>query len=266
MGEAGSRNGSDMESKVIVITGASSGIGAALAEKLARKGHRLSLAARREKELGEVAGRCGPGHLAVVTDVTKMEDMQRLRDATLERFDRIDVWVNNAGRGISRKVLEVTDCEFDEIINVNLRSVLYGMQVIIPYFRRRGRGHLVNLSSYLSIVPQVSYRSIYSAAKSAVNSLTESLRIDLRDSHPDIAISLVLPGGVSTDFAKNALGGSPRGPWLKPQDVQEVAGLMVDLIRHPRPVLFTDPASAELARAYFVDSYGKKPAGGFDQK
>jgi len=162
-----------MRSKVIVITGASSGIGAALAEKLARNRHRLALAARRKKELSEVAARCGAGHLTVVTDVTKMEDMQRLRDDALERFERIDVWVNNAGRGIGRKVLEVTDDEFDEIINVNLRSVLYGMQVIVPYFQQQGKGHLVNLSSYLSIVPQVSYRSIYSAAKSAVNSLTD---------------------------------------------------------------------------------------------
>jgi len=246
-----------MESKVIVITGASSGIGAALAEKLAGGGHRLALAARRKKELDEVAARCGAGQLAVVMDVTKREDMQRLRDETLKRFQAIDVWVNNAGRGVGRKVLELADPEFDEIINVNLRSVLYGMQVIIPYFQQRGTGHLINVSSYLSVVPLLSYRSIYSAAKSAVNSLTASLQADLRDTHPEIAISLVIPGAVSTDFAKNALGGSPAGPRMKPQDVQEVAGVMADLIDHPKPVSFTDPVLPERARAYFADVYGK---------
>jgi short-subunit dehydrogenase len=245
-----------MESKVIVITGASSGIGAALAERLAADGHHLALAARRKSELGEVAARCGAEHLAVVTDVTKREDMARLRDETLERFKKIDVWVNNAGRGVGRKVLELADSEFDEIINVNLRSVLYGMQVIVPYFQQRGKGHLVNVSSYLSIVPLVSYRSIYSAAKSAVNSLTASLRNDLRDSYPEIAISLVFPGAVKTDFVKNALGGTPQATRLTPQDVTEVADLMADLIYDPKPILFTESAGAELARAYLADFYG----------
>ncbi len=246
-----------MESKVIVITGASSGIGAAFAETLAAGGHRLALASRRQKELGEVAARCGAGHLTVVMDVTKREDMERLRDSTLERFRRIDVWVNNAGRGVGRRVLELTDSDFDEIINVNLRSVLYGMQVIVPYFQQQGKGHLMNVSSFLSVVPLLSYRSIYSAAKSAVNSLTESLRADLRDSHPDIAISLVLPGAVGTDFARNALGGSPPGPRMKPQEVREVAELMADLIRNPKPVFFTSSAGPGMAAAYFADFYGR---------
>jgi short-subunit dehydrogenase len=245
-----------MESKVIVITGASGGIGAALAKQLAHSGHRVVLAARRKRELDEVAAACDSEHLAVVTDVTKREDVQRLCDAALERFAGIDVWVNNAGRGVGKRVLELNDAEFDEIINVNLRSVLYGMQVIVPYFQQRGKGHLVNVSSYLSIVPLVSYRSIYSAAKSAVNSLTANLRIDLRDSYPDIVISLVFPGAVQTDFVKNALGGTPRPTFLKPQEVEEVAGLMAELIRNPKPSLFTEPAGTELAKAYLAEFYG----------
>jgi short-subunit dehydrogenase len=245
-----------MESKVIVITGASSGIGASLARQLSGNGHQVVLAARRKKELEEVAARCAAEHLTVVTDVTRREDMQRLRDVALERFKSIDVWVNNAGRGVGRRVLELTDPEFDEIIDVNLRSVLYGMQAIIPYFQQQRKGHLVNVSSYLSLVPLVSYRSIYSAAKSAVNSLTENLRKDLCDSYPDIAISLVFPGAVNTDFVKKALGGTPQATRLKPQDVDEVAGLMVDLIHNPRPALFTDPAGAELAKAHFADTLG----------
>ena len=245
-----------MESKVVVITGASSGIGASLAIKLSGHGHRVALAARRKKELDEIAARCPAEQMAVVTDVTRRENMQRLRDRTLERFAGIDVWVNNAGRGVGRRVLELTDPEFDEIIDVNLRSVLYGMQAIVPYFQQRHRGHLVNVSSYLSLVPLVTYRSIYSAAKSAVNSLTENLRKDLRNSYPDIAISLVFPGAVNTDFVNKALGGTPQATYLKAQDVAEVADLMVDLIHNPRPVLFTDSAGAELAKAHFAATLG----------
>jgi short-subunit dehydrogenase len=245
-----------MESKVIVITGASSGIGAALARKLAESGHLLALAARRKEELDEIAAACGSGHLAIGTDVTKREDMERLRDKALAHFGRIDVWINNAGRGVGKKVLELTDSEFDEIINVNLRSVLYGMQVIIPYFQQQAKGHLVNVSSYLSLVPLVSYRSIYSAAKSAVNSLTASLRSDLQASFPDIAVSLVFPGAVDTDFVKNALGGTPQKTFLKPQDVREVADLMADLIDNPKPVLFTSSRAAEEAGAYLCVSIG----------
>ena len=91
-----------MESKVVVITGASSGIGASLAIKLSGYGHRVALAARRKKELDEVAARYSAEQMTVVTDVTRREDMQRLRDRTLERFAGIDVWVNNAGRGVGR--------------------------------------------------------------------------------------------------------------------------------------------------------------------
>lgn len=114
----------------------------------------------------------------------------------------------------------------------------------------------MNVSSYLSLVPLVSYRSIYSAAKSAVNSLTASLRSDLRLSYPDIAISLVFPEAVNTGFVKNALGGTPQRTLLTPQDVDEVADLMAELIHNPKPTLFTSPGAAETARAYFADSAG----------
>jgi short-subunit dehydrogenase len=245
-----------MKSKVIVITGASSGIGAALALKLAAEGHRLALAARRERELGEVAARCGANAMAVVTDVTRRRDMERLREETLARYGAIDVWVNNAGRGIGKRVLEITDDDFDAILNVNLRSVLYGMQVIVPYFQQRGSGHLVNVSSYLGRVPFMTYRSLYSAAKSAVNSLTANLRVDLRQSHPGISVSLVLPGAVATDFVKNAIGGTPQPVKTKIQTAEEVADLMVALIHNPQPELYTNPLSAQMVKEYFADIPG----------
>src|SRR5947207_9635221 len=169
-----------MTNEVAVITGASSGIGAALAKQLGSKGHQLVLAARREKELKEVAKQAGTRALVVPTDVTRRADVEDLRSRALKEYGHVDVWVNNAGRGITKSVLDLTDQDVDEITSVVLKSVLYGMQAIIPHFQERGRGHLINVSSLLGRVPLVSHRSIYSAAKSGVNVITANARMDLK--------------------------------------------------------------------------------------
>ena len=130
--------------KIIVITGASGGIGAALARELAKGGHKLALAARRREELEQVAHEVeeagAAAALAVSTDVTRRDQVERLRDHALEEFGRIDVWVNNAGRGIGKKVLDLTDADFDEMMTVNVKSALYGMQAVVPHFQERGAG------------------------------------------------------------------------------------------------------------------------------
>src|SRR5437899_1179535 len=106
--------------KTIVITGASSGIGAALARHLGREGHNLVLAARRAEQLNAVAGDVASHVITVVADVTRRENVVRLRDEALRGFGAIDVWINNAGRGIDRPVLELTDADFDEMMAVNV--------------------------------------------------------------------------------------------------------------------------------------------------
>ncbi|MGA2368407.1 MAG: SDR family oxidoreductase [Dehalococcoidia bacterium] len=249
-----------MESKVVVITGASGGIGAALALKLGAEGHSLALAARREKELKALAKQAGPRALAVVTDVTHRKDVERLRDAALKEFGHVDVWINNAGRGIGKNVMDLTDEDLDEMMKVNVKSVLYGMQAIVPHFQQRGKGHLINISSFLGRVPLASFRSAYNAAKSAVNALTANLRADLRKDYPGIHVSLVMPGMVATDFARNVLGTAqppaggmpPRSPMVT-QSAEEVANLIVGLIENPAPELYTNPASYEMAQAYYRD-------------
>lgn len=244
-----------MNAKVVVITGASSGIGAALARRLGAAGHKLALAARREKELAEVAKQTGG--LPVTTDVRRRQDVERLRDAALEAFGQVDVWVNNAGRGIGKKVLELTDEDFDEMFQVNVKSALYGMQAILPHFQKRGEGHLINISSYLGRVPLVTFRSAYSAAKAALNVLTANLRVDMAAAYPGIHVSLVMPGMVATEFQKNALGGtpaaSPAGGAARPQSAEDVAAAVANLIENPKPELYTNPASAEMVRRYYED-------------
>lgn len=246
-----------MDEKVVVITGASSGIGAALAKQLGQQGHKLALAARREKELNEVARQTGKDTNSVVCDVTRRTEVEKLRDAALDRFGRVDVWVNNVGRGIGRKVLELSEEDFDEIIDVNLKSAFYGIQAIVPYFQKEKRGHLINISSFLGRVPFATFRSIYSAAKAAMNSLTANLRMDLAAEYPDIYISLVMPGVVTTDFSKNALGGTPQVPrrygMAKPQTAEEVASVIAEIIENPKAEVYTNPALGEIAERYIHD-------------
>jgi short-subunit dehydrogenase len=172
-------------------------------------------------------------------------------------FGHVDVWINNAGRGIGRSVLELTDDDFDEMMNVNVKSALYGMQVAIPHFKERGQGHLINVSSFLSRVPFVTFRAAYSAAKAALNILAANLRMELKAAYPEIHVSIVMPGTVATDFSKNALWGTPQfrpvSSQMKPQSAAEVAQVIVSLIEHPQPEIYTNPASSEIARRYYQD-------------
>src|SRR3954469_4507910 len=218
--------------KVIVITGASGGIGAALARELGKAGHRLVLAARRREELEAVAREAAEDAIAVPTDVTQREEVERLRDRALEARGRIDVWVNNAGRGISKRVMELTDADFDEMMAVNVKSALYGMQAVVPHFQQRGSGHLINVSSFLGRVPLVPIRSAYNAAKAALNALTANLRVDLKAEYPDIKVTLVMPGMVATEFGRNAIGSPPDTPiYSGPnvQNVEDVAKIVADV-------------------------------------
>jgi short-subunit dehydrogenase len=247
-----------MDKKGIVITGASGGIGAALARQLAGRGERVVLAARRRDELEQVAGECGPQARAVVADVSHRGDVERLRDEALRFLGGVDVWVNNAGQGISRPVLELTDEDFDYMMAVNAKSALYGMQAIVPHFRERGRGHLINVSSALGRIPFAGNRSAYSAAKAALNSLTANLRMDLRAGFPDVHVSLVMPPMVTTDFAKNALHGTPMPaggtrPGVQAQTPEQVATAIVALIDHPRAEIYTNPGQAETVARYYAD-------------
>lgn len=222
------------------------------------------LAARRDRELHAVAAETrelgSAKTVGIPADVAKREQVFDLRDKTLAEFGRIDVWVNNAGRGITRSVLDLSDEDVDEMIAVNLKSAIYGMQAAVPYFIERGAGHLINISSFLGRVPLASFRSVYSASKAALNSLTANLRMDLRD-HPGLHVSLIMPGVVTTDFARNVRGdvrppisgGAPGGPPMNAQTPEEVAQRIAEVIHNPVAELYTNPASAELARRYYAD-------------
>jgi NAD(P)-dependent dehydrogenase (short-subunit alcohol dehydrogenase family) len=247
-----------MAKRTVVITGASSGIGTALAGRFGAEGWNLVLAARRRRELETVAARGDGQAVPVVTDVTRRGDMEGLLARALEAFGGVDVWINNAGRGIGKPILDVAEEEFDEILAVNLKSVFYGIQVSVPYFQRKGEGHLINISSFLGRVPLVTFRSVYNAAKAGVNVLTANLRMDLKRTYPGIHVSLVMPGTVKTSFAQNAIGGTPpmppgaRSP-MTPQTADEVAELVWGLVENPKAELYTSPATPDLVGRYYRD-------------
>lgn len=242
-------------SKVIVITGASAGIGAELARQLTARGQRVMLAARSQAALAQVKQECGANAAFCVTDVTERAQVNGLLAETLRVFGSIDVWVNNAGRGISRPVLELTDEDVDEMLTVNVKSALYGMQAVVPYFQAQGSGHVINVSSILGRIPLSSPRSAYNAAKAALNSLTANLRVDLQATHPNLWVSLVMPGPVATDFAANArYGAAPARPMPNVQSVEVVAATIVKLIDEPQAEVYTNPAlHVPMVQRYYAD-------------
>jgi NADP-dependent 3-hydroxy acid dehydrogenase YdfG len=242
----------DWKSQVVVVTGASAGIGAALAREVARRGGSVVLAARRADKLREVAGALPAPCAVVAADVTKREDVARVLAVALERFGGIDAWVNNAGRAISRSVGELTDDDVDAMVRDNVKSALYGMQAVLPHFKARRRGHIVNVSTMLARVPFVSSRSAYSAAKHALNSLTENLRMDLSKDFPDIRVTCVMPGVVTTDFGLNALHGGPDSRTLPgAQSAEEVAATIADAIASGRAGdVYTRPDGLERTVQY----------------
>jgi short-subunit dehydrogenase len=244
----------------VVITGASRGIGAAIARELAGRGDNLVLAARTQEALEQVASASQNGRAHIVmADVTQRGDVERIRDEALRVFGHVDVWINNAGRGIVRPVLALSDEDVDEMIAINVKSTLYGMQVIAPHFMERGRGHIINMSSFLARVPVATPRSAYSAAKAALNSLTANVRVDLRRTYPGINVSLIMPGLVTTEFARHARGSTgPTPPGaigspMRPQTAEEVAAIVADVIDQPVPEIYTNPVSHTVAARYIAD-------------
>jgi short-subunit dehydrogenase len=242
-----------MRDKIIVITGASSGIGAALAEVVAQRGGSVVLVARRQEALRSVAQRCGERAHAIVADLTVRAEVRRVVEESLARFGRIDVWVNNVGRGITRPPSQLSDEDLDEMMRVNVKSALYGMQEILPHFKQRGAGQVINLSSMLGRIPYVVFRSAYSGAKHFLNALTANFRTEVERTHPGIQFTLVSPGVVRTEFGKNALDGGPDSRTLPDsQSAEEVAAVIADLIESPKPDLYTRAGWRDRVVAYYA--------------
>jgi len=241
-----------MSDSVVVITGASTGIGAALAEQLAGQGASLAIVARRADALNATAERCGGTVLPIAADMTIRSDARRVVSETLARFGHIDVWVNNVGQGITRMPTELTDEDIDDMIRVNVKSALYGMQEVLPHFKERRTGHIINISSMLGRMPFAVFRSAYNGAKHFLNALTANVREELRTTHPDIQVSLVSPGVVFTEFGLRAKHGGVDSRTLpQGQSAEAVAEVIAGVIGNRKPDVYTRPGARQMVLDYY---------------
>jgi short-subunit dehydrogenase len=239
---------------VVVITGASSGIGAAAAEHVAGLGMSVVLVARRQEALEAVAGRSGGHALAIAADMTIRSEVRRVVDETLRRFEGIDVWINNVGQGVTRAPSELTDGDVDAMVRVNVMSALYGMQEVLPHMKRRNAGQIINISSILGRLPFAVNRSAYCGAKHFLNALTTTFRLEVQQTHPGIQVTLVSPGIVRTEFGRNALHGGPDSrDFPDSQSAEEVAAVIAEVIATRQPDVYTRiGAQARVASYYSV--------------
>src|SRR2546421_1164100 len=239
--------GQEIRGSVAVVTGASSGIGAAIARELARQGAAVVLAARRAgrvRDLAEEIVRQGGRALAVPTDVAQRADVDRLVERTIEAYGRIDVLVNNAGVGGGSSI-DDGDAVMQQIVAVNLLAPARCIQAVLPHMRRQGRGIIVNIGS---VAGEIGVSALYSGTKFGVRGLSDALRRELR--RDQIAIVLVEPGFIRTEMTAGM-----RVPLPGPE---VVARAVAGAIRRPRrtiivPWYYAPPALVAKLLPGFID-------------
>lgn len=196
-----------LKNSVVVITGASSGIGRATALRLAQKGARLILAARGEKALRSLAKECrkrGGTAIPVTTDVTDPEAMEALASRAVEEFGQLDAWVNNAAVSVFGRLTEVPLKDFRRVLDVNVNGYVHGARAALPHMQAQGSGVLINVASIVGEVAQP-YTAAYSMSKAAVRALGVSLRSELRlDGIAGVKVCTILPAAIDTPFFQHA--------------------------------------------------------------
>ncbi len=222
--------------QVVVITGASSGIGRATALQFAARGASVVAIARNEDALdtlvAEIERRGGVAH-AVVADVADWPQVEAAAASVVERFGRIDTWVNDAGIALYATVEAAEVEEMRRVIDVNLMGPIHGVKAALPYLKGERRGAIINVASVLA-TRSVPLQAAYCAAKHGVKGFTESLRGELARSHSGISVTLILPSSIDTPLfahARSKLGVQPR-PIPPVYDARVVADAIVYAAEH----------------------------------
>jgi short-subunit dehydrogenase len=195
----------EIKNKVIIVTGASDGIGEAVARKLAHAGAKVVLAARSDEKLAKLAHEL-PGSVAVHADMTNQADIQNLIDRAMEIDGRIDILINNAGQGMMSPMENIDIDKYKHIMNLNVYGPLYAMQLVIPKMREEGGGMILNISSRVSknYYPNL---SAYASTKYALNAISLTAREELKKDN--IIVSVFHPKMTATSFGKNSVNADP---------------------------------------------------------
>jgi short-subunit dehydrogenase len=204
-----------LKDQVIVITGASSGIGLVTARMAALEGAKLVVAARNEDALRELSDEInGPASTVVYVqaDVGKEEDVARIADAAIRTFGTFDTWVNNAGVSILGGCLEASIEDMKRMVDTNFWGVVYGSRVAANHFKERGKkGAIINVGSFFGDRATV-IQSTYSASKHAVHGWTDALRMELEKEKVPVSVSLIHPGRIDTPYNEHARSYLERQP------------------------------------------------------
>ncbi|WP_329467012.1 SDR family oxidoreductase [Streptomyces sp. NBC_01431] len=232
---------SGIEGKVVVITGASSGIGEAIALLLAERGAKVVLGARRPELLEALVARiekAGGQAVYARTDVKRREDLSTLVGLACDRYGKVDVLVSNAGIGLISPLDDLRVEDWEEMIDVNLKGVLYGIAAALPVFREQGFGHFVNTVSTagLRIVP---LQAVYAGTKNAVRTISEGLR---QEAGSSVRVTVVSPGVTRTEFADS------MAPEMKAQVLDRMGEIAIPPDAIARAIAFAieQPASVDV--------------------
>jgi short-subunit dehydrogenase len=241
-----------LREQVIVITGASSGIGLATARMAAREGARVVLAARNGEALAQVEREIAAGGgtaIHAVADVSRREDVEKVAQVAIARFGGFDTWVNNAGQGLYGKIEEVSEQDHRRLFDVNFWSQVYGSLVAVRHLKSRG-GALINMGSVASEMG-FPLLGMYAATKHAVKGFTDSLRMELEAEGAPISVTLVKPTSIDSEFvhhARNYMDREPKlpGPVYRPE---EVAAAVLHAAAHPERELYVGTSARVMAAA-----------------
>jgi short-subunit dehydrogenase len=205
-----------LREQVMVITGASSGIGLATAKAAAKNGAKVVLVARDEGALADIEREiteAGGEAMHVVADVSDRHQLERVAQATIDRFGGFDTWVNNAGTSIFGELEKVSDEDHRRLFDINFWGVVYGSLIAVKHLKERGGGSLINLGSVASDIG-LPIQGMYGATKHAIKGFTDSLRIELENEGAPIAVTLIKPTSIDTPFPQHAKNYGAREPKL----------------------------------------------------
>jgi short-subunit dehydrogenase len=239
----------DLADEVAVVTGASSGIGAALARALSQQGAKVTMVARRLKKLNEVSGSCPGDVLVIAADLTQETDRKRIIRGTMDRWGRIDILVNNAGQGMYGDFISTTEADWRQIFEINLFSPVFLTQITLPIMQAQRKGLIINIASIGGLIAHSDKVSAYVASKHALVGFSRGLAQDL--ANQNIRVLSVCPHLTDTEFFRTSTGAPEMVPIVGKyrnfmDSPEDVARGIIEQLDSDQMVIFPTPKPAKV--------------------